>query len=506
MSPPSFEFDFNSAPGGGFRGRSFFSTGLFINNEFVDAVDGNRIGIVNPTSGKTIGIVAAATEKDVDIAVRAAREAFEQRWGMKAPPTERRRLLNRLADLVAENADELSALEALENGKALIAAKMMDVEGTIGILRYFAGWADKIQGKTIEVNDSKLAYTRHEPIGVVGQIIPWNLPLGMFTVKIAPALATGNTVVIKPSEWTPLTAIRMCELIKEAGFPKGVINVVTGYGDTAGAAIASHMDIDKVAFTGSSLVGRHVMKAAAASNLKRVTLELGGKSPNIIFQDADLDRAVSWAAFGALANQGQLCIAGSRVFVHEDIYDKFLAAFTEKMKSVRIGDPFLPDTFQGPQVTETHFNRIMNYIEIGKREGATVHLGGERYGAEGLYIQPTIFTDVKADMTIMKEEIFGPVVVIAKFSSDEEAVRMANDTVYGLAAGLFTCDVSRAISVANQLKAGTVWINCYGASSLNAPFGGYKQSGIGRELGEYALEHYTAVKAVHINMSASPPI
>ncbi|KAF8324536.1 NAD-dependent aldehyde dehydrogenase [Cantharellus anzutake] len=482
MAPPTFEFDFQTT-GGNFTGKVAFSAGLFINNEFVESVEGSTVELVNPTDGKPLGHVSAATDKDIDIAVKAAREAFEQRWGTK-----------------------LAALESLNNGKTVFVSRFVDVQGFVNTLRYYAGWADKIHGKTIEVNDAKFAYTRHEPIGVVGQIIPWNFPLGMFAWKISPALATGNTIVIKPSEWTPLTAIRVAALAKEAGFPKGVLNVVTGLGSVAGAAISSHMDIDKVAFTGSTLVGRHILKSAAASNLKKVTLELGGKSPSIIFDDADLDKAVSWAAFGIVFNHGQTCSAGSRVYVHEKIYDEFLLKFTEKLKSLKVGNPFAPDTFQGPQASETQFKRIMGYIESGKKDGATLHLGGSQHGTEGFFIEPTIFTDVKPDMKIMREEIFGPVVVVAKFSNDEEAVRLANDTLYGLAAGIFTKDISRAIDVSNKLKSGTVWINEFNKVEVTLPFGGYKQSGIGRELGEYALQNYTEVKAVHINLSATPPI
>jgi len=505
MAPPNFEYDFKNVAGD-FNSKSSFSSGLYINGEFVEGLDKTTVEIVNPTTGKSLGHIPAATEKDVDIAVKAARDAFETRWGTKVAPAERARLLYKLADLVEHNTDELAALETLNNGKAFTVAKAVDVKGTTDVLRYYAGWADKVHGKTIEVNDSKFAYTRHEPIGVVGQITPWNFPILMLAWKIAPALATGNTIVFKPSEWTPLTALRIASLIHEVGFPPGVVNILTGLGNTAGAAISAHMGIDKVAFTGSTLVGRHILKSAASSNLKRVTLELGGKGPAIIWDDADLDTAVSWAAFGIGFNHGQTCCAGSRVYVHEKIYDVFLEKFTKKLKSFQVGDPFHPNTFQGPQVTETHYNRIMKYINKGKEEGATVHLGGERHGAEGFFIQPTIFTDTKPEMTIIKEEIFGPVVAVDKFSDEEDLIKRANDTIYGLSAGVFTRDVSRAITTANRLKAGTIWVNCYNLLETNVPFGGYKQSGIGRELGEYALANYTEVKAVHINLNAPPPI
>jgi len=505
MTPPNFEYDFKHVAGN-FNGKSSFNSGLYINGEFVEGVDKTTVEIVNPSTGKSLGHVPAATDKDVDIAVKAAREAFETRWGTKTPPAQRARLLHKLADLVEQNQDELAALEALNNGKAFAIARAVDVKGTVDVLRYYAGWADKVHGKTIEVNDSKFAYTRHEPVGVVGQITPWNFPILMLGWKFAPALATGNTIVYKPSEWTPLTAIRVASLIHQAGFPPGVVNILTGLGNTAGAAVSAHMGIDKVAFTGSTLVGRHIMKSSASSNLKRITLELGGKGPAIIWDDADLETAVSWAAFGIGFNHGQTCCASSRVYVHEKIYETFLEKFTKKMKSFKVGDPFQPDTFQGPQVSETQYKRIMNHIDIGKKEGATVHLGGERHGTEGFFIQPTIFTNTKPEMTIIKEEIFGPVVAVAKFSDVEELIKAANDTTYGLAAGVFTKDLSRAIEITNRLKAGTVWVNCYNILDTNVPFGGFKQSGMGRELGEYALANYTEVKAVHINLSAPPPI
>jgi aldehyde dehydrogenase (NAD+) len=371
---------------------------------------------------------------------------------------------------------------------------------SIATIRYYAGWADKIHGQVIETNEGKLSYTRHEPIGVVGQIIPWNFPLLMMAWKIGPALATGNCIILKPSEFTPLTALRVCSLINEAGFPPGVVNVVAGYGETAGRAIAEHMSIDKVAFTGSTLTGRKVMEAAAISNLKNVTLELGGKSPNIIFNDADLDLAVGWAAHGIYFNHGQCCCAGSRIFVQSGIYDEFLKRFTAKSQSIKLGDPFVNDSHQGPQVSQIQYDRIMGYIDSGKQQGAKVHLGGERHGTEGYWIQPTIFTETKPDMRIVQEEIFGPVCVVIKFEDEDDVMRQANDTLYGLAAAVFTTDITRALQVAHKLHAGTVWVNCTNSLHENVPFGGYKQSGIGRELGEYALNNYTNVKAVQVNL------
>ncbi|KAI6040399.1 aldehyde dehydrogenase [Pisolithus marmoratus] len=495
--PTVFTHEFNTPV---YKGKVSFNTGLFINGQFVDGSDGTTIDVVNPTNGKVITSVSEGTQKDVDLAVDAAEKAFETTWGLNCPGNKRGLLLSKLASLMEEHTDEFSALEALNNGKAFNFARHADIVAAIDCVRYWAGWADKISGRVIETTEERFTYTRHEPIGVVGQIIPWNFPLIMFAWKIAPALATGNTVVLKPSEFTPLTAIRMCHLVKEAGFPPGVLNVVTGYGDTVGSAISSHMRVHKIAFTGSTLVGRKIMEAAAKSNLKNITLELGGKSPNIIFNDADIEQAVNWAMFGVFFNQGQCCVAGSRIFVQEGIYDEFLKRFTEKTRSIKVGDPFAPDTFQGPQVSKIQYDRIMAYIDSGKKDGAKVHIGGERHGNEGYFIQPTIFLDTKPDMRIVKEEIFGPVSVVIKFKDEEDVVRQANDTVYGLAAAVFTKDVNRAITTAHKLRAGTVWVNCYSIMSPNVPFGGFKQSGIGREMGEYALNHYTEVKAVHVNL------
>ncbi|KAG8947137.1 aldehyde dehydrogenase (NAD(P)(+)) ald5 [Tulasnella sp. 424] len=497
----TFEYDFSQQPNSQWKGKSSFSTGLFINGQFVDGVDGKTIDVVNPVDGKVFVKVSEAGAKDVDKAVEAAHKAFKTSWGLKVPGSQRGKLLMKLADLMEQNIDELAALETLDNGKAFATAKSFDVQASADTIRYYGGWCDKHHGKTIEVDEHKLAYTRNEPFGVVGQIIPWNFPLLMFAWKLGPALATGNAIVLKPSEFTPLTAIRMAHLVQEAGFPPGVVNIVTGYGATAGSAISSHMMIDKVAFTGSTLVGRTVLKAAADSNLKNVTLELGGKSPNIIFDDADLEQAVKWTAFGIYFNHGQCCCAGSRVYVQESIYDTFMQKFTDHVKSLKVGDPFHPETFQGPQVSKVQFDRIMGYIQKGKEEGATVHLGGEQHGEEGYFIQPTIFTDAKPGMTIVKDEIFGPVVVVIKFKDEAEIIEMANDSMYGLAAAVFSRDISRAIKTAHDLGAGTVWVNQYNKLNYQVPFGGYKQSGIGRELGEYALANYTNVKAIHVNLS-----
>jgi aldehyde dehydrogenase (NAD+) len=472
--------------------------GLFINNEFVKGAEGKTFEVINPTNEKVITSVHEATEKDVDTAVAAARAAFEGPW-RQVTPSERGRYLNKLADLMERDIDTLAAIESLDNGKAFTMAKG-DATSAIGCLRYYAGWADKIHGQTIDTNPETLTYTRHEPIGVCGQIIPWNFPLLMWSWKIGPAVAAGNTVVLKTAEQTPLSGLYAAKLIKEAGFPAGVINIISGFGRVAGAAISSHMDVDKIAFTGSTLVGRTILQAAAKSNLKKVTLELGGKSPNIVFDDADIDNAISWSNFGIFFNHGQCCCAGSRILVQEGIYDKFVERFKERAAKNKLGNPFEQDTFQGPQVSQLQFDRIMEYINHGKQSGATVAVGGDRHGDEGYFIQPTVFTDVTSDMKIAKEEIFGPVVTVQKFKDEAEAIKIGNSTEYGLAAAVHTKNVNTAIRVSNALKAGTVWINNYNLISYQAPFGGFKQSGLGRELGSYALENYTQVKTVHYRL------
>ncbi|KAI7959565.1 hypothetical protein MJO28_003356 [Puccinia striiformis f. sp. tritici] len=355
-------------------------------------------------------------------------------------------------------------------------------------------------GQTVEVDESKMAFTIHEPIGVVGQIIPWNFPLYMIALKLGPALATGNTVVLKPAEQTPLTALYLCKFIKEI-FPAGVINILPGFGGGAGQAMVEHPMIEKIAFTGSTSVGKQILAKSGDHNLKKVTLELGGKSPNIVFDDADLEQAVKWASFGIFFNQGQVCCAGSRVFVQEGIYDKFITALEENVKSLKVGDPFDADTFQGPQVSQLQYDRVMAHIQSGKDEGATCLIGGERHGQEGYFIQPTVFTDVTPSMKIHREEIFGPVVVVMKFVDEEDVIRQANDTAYGLAAAIHSTDIIKALRVSRRIQAGTVWINCYHLVAAQLAFGGVKQSGLGRECGDYALANYTSVKSVMINMS-----
>ncbi|KUL82584.1 hypothetical protein ZTR_09364 [Talaromyces verruculosus] len=472
--------------------------GLFINGEFVKGVDGKTFETINPHDEKVITSVHEATEKDVDIAVKAAREALNGPW-KHITPTERGRMLTKLADLFEEHIDVLAGIESLDNGKATQFAKG-DIQAGSYCLRYYGGWSDKIVGQTIDTDSTSLNYTLHEPIGVCGQIIPWNFPMLMWSWKIGPAVATGNTVVLKTAEQTPLSALYAATLVQKAGFPPGVINIISGFGRVAGAAISSHMDIDKVAFTGSTLVGRQILQAAAKSNLKKVTLELGGKSPNIVFPDANLENAISWINFGIYFNHGQCCCAGSRVLVHEAIYDKFLEAFKARAEKNKVGNPFEEGTYQGPQVSQLQFDRIMGYIDEGKKAGAKVVIGGERLGDKGYYIKPTIFADVNNEMKIVQEEIFGPVCTVQKFKDEEEVLKLANDTTYGLAAGIHTNDLNTAIRVSNALKAGTVWVNQYNMTHYQTPFGGYKESGIGRELGSYALENYTQIKSVRIHL------
>jgi aldehyde dehydrogenase (NAD+) len=474
-------------------------TRLLINNRWVPSESGKTFATINPSTGEEICQVAEADAADVDKAVKAARAAFEGPW-RKMRASERGRLLYRLADLIEANADELARLETLDNGKPLSIAKAVDVAKTIACYRYFAGWADKVQGKTIPIDGDFFCYTRHEPIGVVGQIIPWNYPMLMQSWKLAPALATGNTVVMKPAEQTPLSALRIGELLMEAGYPEGVVNILPGFGPTAGAALARHMDVDKVAFTGSTEVGRLIMTAAAQSNLKRVTLELGGKSPNIIFEDTDLDAAVEGAHMGIFVNQGQSCCAGSRVFVEEKIYEQFVEKSVARAAKRRVGDPLDPSTDQGPQVDQSQFDRIMGYIESGRSEGATLACGGERVGNRGYFVRPAVFSDVRDDMKIAREEIFGPVMSVIAFKDMDEVIARANKTDYGLAAGVWTNDIKKAHAVANGVRAGTVWVNCYHILDTRAPFGGFKQSGMGRELGEYALHEYTEVKTVTVKL------
>uniref|UniRef100_A0A671XIP1 Aldehyde dehydrogenase 2 family member, tandem duplicate 1 n=1 Tax=Sparus aurata TaxID=8175 RepID=A0A671XIP1_SPAAU len=455
---------------------------LFINNQWHDAVSGKTFPTINPATGEVICQVAEADEADVEKAVKAARDAFRlgSPW-RRMDASHRGLLLNRLANAIERDAAYL----AVSNSK---------------MLKYYAGWADKWEGKTIPIDGDYFCYTRHEPIGVCGQIIPWNFPLLMQAWKLGPALATGNTVVMKVAEQTPLTALYVASLIKEVGFPEGVVNILPGMGPSAGAAIARHMDVDKVAFTGSTEVGHLIQQASGSSNLKKVTLELGGKSPNIILSDANMEDAVEQSHFALFFNQGQCCCAGSRTFVQADIYDEFVERSVERAKRRVVGNPFDLKTEQGPQVDQEQFNKILGYVSSGKREGAKLMCGGGVAADRGYFIQPTVFGDVQDNMTIAREEIFGPVMQIFKFKTVEEVLTRANDTKYGLAAAVFTKDIDKANYVSSGLRAGTVWINCYDVFGAQAPFGGYKASGTGRELGEYGLDNYTEVKTVTIKV------
>jgi len=469
---------------------------LLINGKFVDAVSGKTFETVNPATGDTICQVAEADKADVDAAVVAARAAFESKAWKRMSANQRGRLMYKLADLIEANGPELAALESLDNGKPIRDSLNVDIPQVVDVFRYYAGWADKIQGKVCPVAGPFHCYTRHEPVGVVGQIIPWNFPALMLAWKWGPALAAGCTIVLKPAEQTPLSALRLGELALEAGFPDGVINIVPGFGPTAGDAIARHGDINKVAFTGSTQVGQSIMKAAAETNLKRVTLELGGKSPNIILADADIATAAKFSYFALFFNMGQCCTAGSRLFVEEGAYDQVMETITGFAKKSRIGDPFDMSTTQGPQVSEEQMETILGFIESGKSEGAKCVTGGGRVDRSGYFVEPTIFDGVRDDMRIAREEIFGPVLSVLKFSDVDEVLRRGNQSMYGLAAAVWTKDINKAHRLSAELKAGTVWVNCYNVFDTRAPFGGFKMSGVGRELGEYGISNYTEVKTV----------
>jgi len=474
-----------------------------INGEWCDAASGKTLEAFNPATGEVIAKVADSASEDIDRAVAAARRALESGPWPAMSARDRGKLLYRLAELVEKNADDLAALEVLNNGKPIGEVNFADVPLVAETFRYFAGWADKITGDTIPVDRTMgnfFCYTRREPVGVCGQIIPWNFPMLMAAWKWGPALACGNTVVLKPAEQTPLTALRLGELATEAGFPPGVINIVNGVGETAGDALVCHPGVDKIAFTGEYKTAQIICRRAA-DTLKRTTFELGGKSPSVVFADADLDMAVSGAMTGIFFNQGEVCCAGSRIFVEDGIHDAFVERFKAAADSRRLGNPFSPETQQGAQVSREQFDKVMRYIDIGKNEDhATCVAGGEQFGDKGWFVKPTIFTDVRNDMRIAQEEIFGPVAAVLKFSAMDDVIKQANTTMYGLAAAVWTSDMTKAFAVAHAVRAGTVWVNCYNTFDPAAPFGGYKFSGHGRENGKDALEAYSEVKTVWVNL------
>nr|ACV65501.1 acetaldehyde dehydrogenase [Pichia terricola] len=477
-------------------------TGLFINGEFVASQQHKTFEVINPSNEDEICHVYEARTEDVDAAVDAAYNAFHSEWS-KMDPSIRGEHLMKLAELMEKNKDTLAAIESMDNGKALFMAEI-DVKLVINYLKYCAGWADKLFGKVVDTGSNYFNYIKREPIGVCGQIIPWNFPLLMWSWKVGPALAAGNTIVLKTAESTPLSALYAAKLAKEAGIPDGVINIVSGFGKITGEAISTHPKIKKLAFTGSTATGKHIMKAAAESNLKKVTLELGGKSPNIVFNDADIKKAVNNLILGIFFNSGEVCCAGSRVFIQEGVYDQVLEEFKIAAEALKVGNPFEEGVFQGAQTSQQQLTKILGYVESGKDEGATLVTGGERLGDKGYFVKPTIFADVKPNMKIYSEEIFGPFAVVTKFKTADEAIAMANDSEYGLAAGIHTTSLDTATYVANNLEAGTVWINTYNDFHHNMPFGGFKQSGIGREMGEAAFENYTQWKTVRIAINDGP--
>jgi aldehyde dehydrogenase (NAD+) len=473
---------------------------LLIGGEWVEAASGRRFETVNPSTGEVISSVAEAGPEDVDRAVRAARAALEpgSDWE-RMSARDRGKILIRVAQLIEERADELARLETMDNGKPLREARMFDIADSAECFRYYGGWADKIEGEVLPIPGPYLTYTRREPVGVCGQIIPWNYPFQMAAWKVAPALACGNAVILKPAEQTPLTALVLGEICLEAGVPAGVLNVLPGFGETAGAALVRHPDVDKIAFTGSTEVGRIIQREAAAT-LKRVSLELGGKSPNIVLADADLDAAVKGATSGIFYNTGQACTAGSRLLVEEAVHDEFVEKLAQRAEGMRPGDPMGPKCRMGPLVSREQLDRVLSYVEKGKEEGARLVSGGDRPEGNGFFLNPTIFAGVKPEMTIAREEIFGPVLAVSSFRDEAEAVEMGNRTIYGLAAAVWTNDVKKAHRIAHALKAGTVWINMYHKLDTGAPFGGYKQSGYGRELGKAALDLYTQTKTVWVQL------
>ena len=474
---------------------------LLIGGEWRDATGGRTMPVINPATEETIAEVASATRDDVDAVVAAARAALAGPWGAM-PARERGRLLWKLGERLMLRADEIARLETLHNGKPISESRHIEIPAAAECLQYFAGWADKIQGETIPVKGSQLVYTRREPLGVVAAIVPWNFPLLLATWKVGPALATGNTVILKPASQTPLTALALGEMAIEVGFPPGVLNVMTGGGATLGQALVEHPGIDKIAFTGDTSTGRGIMRSAA-DTLKSITLELGGKSPNIVFADADLDAAQRGATMGIFYGKGEVCAAGSRLLVDRSIKDEFIDKVANRAKKMMPGDPLDPKTRLGAISSKAQLERVLGYVDVGKREGATLVAGGSRTDigtGKGYFMQPTVFAGVTPEMTIAREEIFGPVLAAIEFADVEEAIARANQSMYGLAAAVWTRDIKKAHYVALQLKAGTVWVNTYNVYDAAAPFGGYKQSGIGRELGQHALEYYTQVKTVWVEL------
>ncbi len=476
---------------------------LFIGGEFVNALSARTFETRNPATGEVITEVAEAGPEDVDLAVRAARKAFEEgnTW-RKMNPRDRSRLLWKLSELIRANAEELSELETLDTGKPIFESSRFDIPLSAECFEYYAGWPTKIAGETLANSSGgeALVYTLKEPIGVCGQIIPWNFPLQMLAWKVAPALACGNTIVLKPAEQTPLTALRFAELTLEAGLPPGVFNVVTGFGPTTGKAIVDHAGVDKIAFTGSVEVGKAIMRGAA-NTLKRVSLELGGKSPNIIFADADLETAAKFALGGIFFNQGEMCTAGSRIFVEEAGYDEFMSVLRGRAQKMVAGDPLHPKTRLGSLISQEHLDRVLNYVTIGRNEGASVSIGGERIGTKGYFMKPTVLEDVTNSMRVAQEEIFGPVASVIKFREPEEGIREANNSEFGLAAAIWTRDIKKAHLMARRVKAGTVWINTISTTDNAVPFGGYKSSGFGRELGRAAIDLYTETKTVWVDLN-----
>ncbi|HZT13417.1 MAG TPA: aldehyde dehydrogenase family protein [Candidatus Baltobacteraceae bacterium] len=475
---------------------------MYIDGRWCDASDGGTRTLVNPSNDRPIGAVAEATREDAERAIASAHAAFYDGPWRDVTALDRARLLLRLADKIEEHGTEFARIDTLNNGKPLRETEF-DVTDAANCFRYYAGLATKATGQTFEVPAPSQTFVVREPIGVCGQIIPWNYPLLMAVWKLAPALAAGNTCVLKPSELTPLSALRLATLFEELEFPAGVVNVVTGAGATAGAAIAESHLVDKVAFTGGTVTGRSIMRAATG-NLKKISLELGGKSPNVVFADADFDTAVDYALFGIYANAGQVCSAGSRLILQEPIYDRFMERLVERAKKIRVGDGFDPRTEMGPLISRAHTEKVQQYIAIGREEGARMECGGNRIGESGCFIEPTIFTHTDPKMRIVQEEIFGPVLVVQTFKTEEEAIAVANDTIYGLAGAVFTEDIAKAHRFIRKLRAGITWINTYHPTYNEAPWGGYKQSGIGRELGTYGYEAYTEVKQINVNLAVEP--